>query len=136
MTKNSRTAAEMQMALEGIFAELREADTATMDAAHLAPLASSLKAAADYLAKIDGEIRQRVLVDGKLLPGVSIKDVRANRIWNDAEAAATLAREQFGDAAFTTALKSPAQIEKLGKLGEIFVAMGSEKPNAGKTVAY
>lgn len=133
---NLRSAHEIQLSLEVIIAELRALETSKMAPAELVPLALSLKTTCDHAAKIDAEIRLRVLGNGESIPGVAVKDEIKHRQWHDVEAAEQLAQEQFGDAAFKRTLLSPAQMEKLGKDGATFVAMASFKPEAGKRVVY
>lgn len=134
---NAPTATDVQKRLEALFEELRGVEMSTAQDAELTPLVLSLKYAGDYAALVHAEIEARVLKQGKMLPGVSIGEVRANRIWSDVEATTALARTELGDEAFTApTLKSPAQIEKLGKKGKDFVALCSEKPEAGKKVVY
>lgn len=135
MTTNSRTPAELQIALEALFAEIRVITWGDAPAESLAPLALSLKTACDYNALVHAEIELRVLANNTPVPGVAVKDAITHRKWNDLEAAGQLAQETFGDAAFKRELKSPAQLEKLPN-GDTFVAVASYKPPAGKRVVY
>lgn len=136
MQTNSRTLAEIQIALEALLGELRVAAMGEADDRALVPLAQSLKAANDYAALVHNEIKQRAEA-GNLVPGAALKDEIKHRQWHDNEAAAQLAREEFGDNAFSKpALLSPAQIEKLGERGKAFVAVASYKPECGKRVVY
>lgn len=136
MTTNSRTVAELQVALEAILGELRAAKMGEAEAAALVPMASSLKACADYQKLVDTEIKLRAEA-GNLVPGAALKDEIKHRQWHDNEAASQLAREEFGEAAFSKpALLPPAQIEKLGERGKAFVAVASYKPECGKRVVY
>lgn len=131
------TAAEIQIAIEALFGKLAALETSKMQDAELVPLALSLKAACDYAGKVDAEINLRVLTLGKAIPGAATKDATVHRIWSDKDVAAELAREKFGDKAFSApALLSPAGIEKLGADGKAFVALCSEKPSAPKKVVY
>lgn len=133
---NAPTATLAIEALNAALEMLKGVELTTADAAKLVPLAHIIRDVNAYTAAVDAEIRRRVLVDGQMLPGCTTKPEVKHRVWNDAEAAAMLAREQFGDAAFDVKLKSPAGIEKLGDVGKVFVAMGSEKPAAGLKVVY
>lgn len=135
MTVNSRTPAELQIALEALLAEYRATDWDAAPAATLAPNALSLKAACDHAALVHAQIELRVLANNTPVPGVAVKPAVVHRKWHDMEAAEALAQETFGDAAFTRALKSPAQLEKLTG-GDTFVAVASFKPEAGKKVVY
>lgn len=135
MNTNSRTPAEIQIALEAILGELRAVDWSTAPAESLVPLALSLKASCDHAALVHGQIELRAITNNTPVPGAAVKDAITHRKWNDQEAAEQLAQEQFGDAAFSRTLKSPAQLEKL-KDGDTFVAVASYKPAAGKRVVY
>jgi len=130
------SATELTALIADVTTEMQTLEASSIEDAELVPLASAIKLLCEYRAKIDAEIRTRVLVNNRLVPGVMLKDEVKHRVWNDVEAASSLAREQFGDAAFDIKLKSPAGIEKLGPAGKAFAAMGSEKPAAGKTIAY
>lgn len=135
MTANQRTPAELQIALEALLAEFRATDWDAAPAETLAPCALSLKASCEHAALVHAQIELRVLANGQMLPGVTVKPVVTHRKWNDQEAAEQLAQETFGDAAFSRTLKSPAQLEKL-KGGDLFVAVASFKPEAGRKVVY
>lgn len=116
---------------------LKLIDLDKLDSAALVPLIKQVQDICAFSAAIHAQIELRALANGEMLPGVVIKPVIAHRRWNDPEVAAELAREAFGDKAFSTpALLSPAGIEKLGKTGKTFVAMASFKPEAGKKVVY
>ncbi len=127
---NTRTLPEIQNALEAILAELRGYDFGTAPAETLVPLA-----ACDYAQLVHAKIEERAIGNGELIPGVAVKDTTVHRRWTDAEAAAQLAQEAFGDKAFSRTLLSPAQMEKLDG-GAVFVAMAAVKPPAGKKVVY
>lgn len=132
---NSRTPAELQSALEAIIAELRAIDWAAAPAESLVPLALSLKATCDHAGMVHGQIELRAIANNTPVPGAAVKDMVVHRKWHHQEAAEQLAQEQFGDAAFSRTLKSPAQMEKLPG-GDAFVAVASFKPEAGKRVVY
>lgn len=136
MTTNSRTVAELQIALEAIMGELRAVEWDTAPDTGLVPLALSLKATSDYAKLVHGQIELRAVTNGTPVPGAAVKDAIVHRKWHDEQAAAELAREEFGDDAFTVSLLSPAGIEKLGTKGKNFVAVASYKPEAGKRVVY
>lgn len=132
---NSRTPAELKYALDAIVEELKALEASAIADADLVPLVKSVQSVGAYVAAIDAQISLRAITNNVLLPGVTVKDAIVHRKWHDQEAAEQLAQEQFGDAAFTRALKSPAGIEKL-KGGETFVSVASYKPEAGKRVVY
>ena len=115
---------------------LKTVNASDLSDADLVPLAKAIKSVAEYLGAIDAEIQLRAIANGKLLPGVVVKDAVVHRKWHDEAVAAELAQEQFGDRAFKRALLSPAQIEKLGPEGKALVAVASYKPEAGKKVEY
>lgn len=135
MTTNTRTIAELQLALESILGELRAVTWTDADEKSLVPLALSLKAASDHAAIVHNEIKMRAEA-GSLVPGAALKDEIKHRQWHDEETAAQLAEEEFGDRAFSRKLLSPAQMEKLGEKGKAFVSVASYKPEAGKRVVY
>lgn len=113
---------------------LKNLNTNDFDDGALAPLANAIKGLAAYLPTIDAEIQKRAIEDGKMLPGVVVKDAVTHRKWHDAAIASDLAFSQFGLKAFK--LESPAAIEKLGDEGKALVAVASYKPEAGKRVVY
>lgn len=135
MNTNSRTPAELQIALEAILAEVRAVDWNAAPAETLVPLALSFKAACDHAALVHGQIELRAIANNTPVPGAAVKDAIVHRKWHDVAAAEQLAQEQFGDAAFIRTLKSPAQLEKLPD-GDTFVTVASYKPPAGKRVVY
>lgn len=132
---DQRTPAELQYALEALIAEIRATDWNAAPAETLVPMALSLKAACDHAALVHNQIELRAIANNTPVPGAAIKDQVKHRQWNNQDAAEKLAQETFGDAAFSRALKSPAQIEKLPR-GDAFVAIASFKPEAGKRVVY
>lgn len=134
MTTNSRTPAELQLALEAIIGELRAIEWNDAPAESLVPLALSLKAVSDHVELVQGQIELRAIANGISIPGAAVKDATTHRQWNDCEVAADLAFTQFGLRAFK--LVSPAAIEKLGSEGQALVAVASFKPPAGKRVVY
>lgn len=111
-------------------------DLDTIDSADLVPLTRATKAICEFAGALDAQIQLRAIANGQDVPGVAVKDAIVHRKWHDDEAAAELARGEFGDKAFVTKLLSPAQIEKLGDAGKQFVAVASYKPEAGKRVVY
>jgi len=135
-TVNRPNAADIFARLGYLLDDLKALDLSTVDAAHLAPLATAIKNAAEFGSAVHIEIERRVLANGELLPGVTTKDEVKHRIWTDTEAAEELAQAEFGDKAFKRTLLSPAQMEKLGDKGKAFVAIASVKPEAGKKVVY
>lgn len=127
----SQVYADMQDVLE----KLKAIDADAIESANLVPMLKAAQSIGAYVATIDAQIQARAIANGELIPGVVVKDAIVHRKWHDQEAAEQLAQEQFGDKAFTRALKSPAQMEKL-EGGETFVAVASFKPEAGKRVVY
>jgi hypothetical protein len=121
--------------LEGALQNCKGLDLDAVDAAQLVPLAKAVKAIAEYSSAIHAQIELRAIANGISIPGAAVKDAIVHRAWHDQGAAEQLARETFGDKAFTCALKSPAQIEKLDG-GDVFVAVAAYKPPAGKKVVY
>lgn len=115
---------------------LKGIDLTSLDSAALVPLIKQVQDICAFSAAIHAQIELRALANGEMLPGVVIKPVITHRRWHDAEAAAELAQEKFGDKAFTRSLLSPAGMEKLGDDGKLFVEMASFKPEAGKKVVY
>lgn len=126
---NSRTLAEIQLALEALLGELRVAAMGEADAKALAPLAQSLKTCADFNAAVEYEIIRRH-TNGEAVPGAVVKDAVTQRKWHDDNTAAELAYASFGLKAFK--LCGPAAIEKLGDEGKALAAVASYKPAAEK----
>ncbi len=120
--------------LNNIVEQLKTIDTAQLGDAELVPMIKAVQSVCAFTAALDAEIQKRALQDGKMLPGVVIKDAVTHRKWRDAAVAADLAFTTFGLKAFK--LESPAAIEKLGDEGEALVAVASFKPEAGKRVVY
>lgn len=114
---------------------LKGVDTSKLASAELVPLVNNVKAICEFAASLHAEIELRAIGNGELIPGVVVKDATVHRRWTDAEAAAQLAQEAFGDKAFSRTLLSPAQMEKLDG-GAVFVAMAAVKPPAAKKVVY
>lgn len=135
MTTNSRTPAQLVEALNALVEEFKALDAANIDDTALVPLANAVKAVGAYGAAVHGQIELRAITNGTPVPGAAVQDAVVHRKWHDQKAAEELAQEQFGDQAFTRALKSPAQIEKL-EGGKTFVAVASFKPDAPKKVVY
>jgi hypothetical protein len=136
VTTNQPTAATVLQTINDALEMLRAVQLTHSEAANLVPLAQALKAAGEAAAIVGHEIKLRAEA-GNLVPGAALKDEIKHRQWHDNEAASQLAREEFGDAAFSKpALLSPAQIEKLGERGKAFVAVASYKPECGKRVVY
>jgi Protein of unknown function (DUF2800) len=75
------------------------------------------------------------LESGEKITGFTLVEKRGTRRWTDARLAEKLAREEFGDAAFSGALLSPAQLEKLGAEGREFAAKHSTSVSSGLTLA-
>jgi Protein of unknown function (DUF2800) len=132
---NAPTAKELTHSIIALCDMLKALDASAIDSADLVPMVKAVQSIGAYQAAIDAQIAARAIGNNELIPGVVVKDAVVHRRWSDQEAAEQLAQEQFGDDAFTRALKSPAQIEKL-KGGEGFVAVASYKPEAGKKVVY
>lgn len=123
--------------LQRVLAQLQALDADKIESANLVPMVKAVQAISAYSAAIDAQINARAIGNGELIPGVVVKDAVKHRQWTDVEAAEQLAREKFGDKAFSKpALLSPAQMEKLGEDGKTFVAVASFKPEAGKKVVY
>ncbi len=135
MTSNIPQINDVYADLQSVLAKLQAIDAANIESANLVSMVKAVQSIAAYAAAIDAQIAERAIANGELIPGVVVKPEVKHRKWHDQTAAEQLAREQFGDAAFTVALKSPAQIEKLPN-GETFVAVASFKPEAGKKVVY
>lgn len=136
MTTNTPTSFDVYLRLADAFEQLRALDLTDAAGANLVPLAKLAKDVGSYVAALDAQIKLRAEA-GNLVPGAALKDEIKHRQWHDNEAAAELAREEFGADAFSKpALLSPAQIEKLGPKGKAFVAVASYKPEAGKRVVY
>lgn len=135
MTTNFPAIAEVYAELQSVLEKLLALDAAQIESANLVPMVKAVQSIGAYTAAIDAQIQARAIGNNELIPGVVVKDAIVHRKWHDQEAAEQLAQEQFGDDAFTRALKSPAQLEKLPE-GETFVAVASYKPPAGKRVVY
>lgn len=122
--------------LNHILVQLQALNLDNLAADQLVPLARATKAVCEFAGALDAQIQLRAIANGQDVPGVAVKDAIVHRKWHDDEAAAALAQEQFGDKAFKRSLLSPAQMEKLGDEGKMFVAVASYKPEAGKRVVY
>lgn len=136
MTSNIPALTDVYDDLQRVLAKLQALDADKIESANLVPMMKAVQSIGAYAAALDGQIQTRAVANGELIPGVLVKDIVSHRRWNDAEAAAALAQEQFGDKAFKHELLSPAQIEKLGPEGKTLVAIASFKPDAGKRAAY
>jgi len=135
MTSNIPELIDVYADLERVLARLQAIDAAAIESANLVPMLKAVQSIGAFQAAIDAQLQARAIGNGELIPGVVVKPAIVHRKWHDPEAAEQLAQEQFGDAAFTRALKSPAQIEKLPN-GETFVSVASYKPEAGKRLVY
>jgi len=135
MTSNIPAVNEVYADLERVLARLQAIDAAAIESANLVPMLKAVQSIGAFQAAIDAQLQARAIGKGELIPGVVVKPAIVHRKWHDQAAAEQLAQEQFGDAAFTRALKSPAQIEKLPN-GETFVSVASYKPEAGKRLVY
>lgn len=122
--------------INDILADLKKLDVTALSDDQLVPLIKAVQSVGMFAAAVDAEITRRAIDMEKLLPGVIVKTAVTHRKWNDQEAAEQLAREEFGDDAFETTLKSPAKIEKMGDKGKQFVAVASYKPDGGKKATY
>lgn len=122
--------------LEAIVTALKALDLSTVDSAELVPLAKATSAVCAFAAALDAQIQLRAVANNELVPGVMVKETVTHRKWHDVGAAEELAREAFGDKAFTASLLSPAGIEKLGPEGKTFVAMASYKPEGARKAVY
>jgi hypothetical protein len=137
MNTNLPELATVYADLEAVLAKLQAIDADKIESANLVPMVKAVAAIGAYTAAIDAQIAARAIGNGELIPGVVVKDAVTHCKWCDKDAAAQLAREQFGDKAFTCELLSPAQMEKqLGDAGKSFVAVASFKPEAGKKAVY
>lgn len=136
MTSNIPAILDVYADLQAVLAKLQAIDAEKIESANLVPIVKAVQAIGAYQAAIDAQIQARAIGNGELIAGVVVKDAVVHRRWSDAETAAQLAQEAFGDAAFDRTLKSPAQMEKLGDAGKSFVAVASFKPEAGKKVVY
>lgn len=132
---NTITATEFTARVADLVEAAKGLDLRNVESANLVPLAKALQSLAAFGTPVHGEIETRAIGNGELIPGAVTKPGVVHRKWHDQDAAEQLAREQFGDAAFTVALKSPAQIEKLDG-GATFVAVASYKPEAALKVVY
>jgi hypothetical protein len=135
VTSNAYAAANATEMLEQLVGVLKSIDLDVVEAGNLVPLAHALKNIGAFGVAVHAQIETRAIANGISIPGAAVKDAIVHRAWHDQTAAEELAREQFGNAAFTCALKSPAQIEKLDG-GDVFVAVAAYKPPAGKKVVY
>jgi len=135
MTANRRHTVEIIEALNAIVDELKSRDLGELAAENLVPLANVIKNIGAFGAAVHSQIELRAIANGISIPGAAVKDGTVHRKWHDEETAEQLARETFGDAAFTVSLKSPAQIEKMDG-GKTFVAVAAFKPDAPKKVVY
>lgn len=133
---NAASPQEVLTDLVTVLSKLRSLDLDAMDAKYLAPLARATQEVCEFAGALDAQINLRVIANGLDVPGVATKPGVAHRKWHNDEAAAQLAREEFGDDAFETKLRSPAQIEKLAAKGKNFVAVASFKPDAPRKVVY
>ena len=136
MNTNIPALATVYADLEAVLAKLAAIDADKIESANLVPMVKVVQAIAAYQAAIDAQIQTRAIGNGELIPGVVVKDAVTHRRWSDPDVAAQLAQETLGDKAFSRALLSPAQMEKLGDDGKSFVAVASFKPEAGKRVVY
>lgn len=136
MNTNIPALATVYADLEAVLAKLQAIDANAIESANLVPMVKAVAAIGAYTAAIDAQIQTRAIGNGELIPGVVVKDGVKFRQWCNKEAAEQLAQEAFGDKAFSRTLLSPAQMEKLGKDGENFVAVASFKPPADKKVVY
>jgi hypothetical protein len=86
-----------------------------------------------YIRAIEEQTLTRAL-DGRVLPGVKLVKKRADRVWKDG--ALVPFSEKFGALAMTApAMKSPAQMEKIGDAAKTLVAEWAFVPDNGFTVA-
>ena len=132
---NEPNPAHVRAALETALALFKGLDLSKAEAAQLVPLAKDVQSVAAYLTAVHAEIETRAIANNTPVPGAAVKDGTVHRKWHDEKAAEELARETFGDKAFSVTLKSPAQIEKL-EGGDVFVAVAAYKPDAPKKVVY
>lgn len=136
MVTNTPAIADVYDDLQAVLAKLQAIDAAKIESANLVPMVKAVQAIGAFTAAIDAQINERAIVNNELIPGVMIKPAVKHRQWSDAEAASQIAREQFGDKAFSApTLLSPAAIEKLPN-GAAFVDLASFKPDAGKKAVY
>ena len=136
MNTNTPALATVYDTLQTALAQLQAIDADKIESANLVPMVEAVQAIGAYQAAIDAQIQARAIGNNELIPGVVVKDAVVHRRWTDPEVAAQLAQETIGDKAFSRALLSPAQMEKLGDDGKAFVAVASFKPEAGKRVVY
>lgn len=136
MNTNIPALATVYADLESVLAKLQAISADTIESANLVPMVKAVQSIGAFQAAIDAQIQARAIGNGELIPGVVVKDSVVHRRWSDPEVAAQLAQETLGDKAFSRALLSPAQMEKLGDDGKSFVAVASFKPEAGKRVVY
>lgn len=71
---------------------------------------------------------------GYQAPGAMLKPGRAFRSWNNAEQAAKVLYEKFGERGVKPV--SPAQAEKLGPEGKVYASVGSHKPSGELKASY
>jgi len=135
MNTNIPALATVYADLESVLAKLQAIDVAQIESANLVPMVKALQAIGAFVQPIDAQIADRAVNQNELIPGVTVKPAVTHRKWHNDEAAAQLARETFGEAAFETKLKSPASIEKL-EGGELFVSVAAYKPDGGKKAVY
>lgn len=86
-----------------------------------------------YLKALEEETFARLNRGGEV-PGTKLVPKKANRVFKPE--ALTLAREKFGDDAFSKPeMKSPSEIDKLGATGKSFTREYAYTPQTGLTVA-
>lgn len=137
MNTNTPAIAVVYETLQTALAQLQAIDAALIESANLVPMVKAVQNISAFTAAIDAQIQARAIGNNELIPGVVVKDATVHRRWTEPETAAQLAASEIGDDAFEPrTLKSPAQMEKLGDKGKMFVAVASFKPPAGKKVVY
>ncbi len=85
-----------------------------------------------YMKALEDEVYRRNSI-GHTVPGTKLVQKQAKRVWRE-EALAVL-KEQLGDEAYKTELKSPAEIEKIGPTAKSLVKEYAYTPNSGLTCA-
>lgn len=85
-----------------------------------------------YIKALEAEVFRR-LEQGTPVAGLKLVDKYADRVYRDGAEAALLAK--FGKKIYTSKLKTPAQIEKLGADAKALVRQWAYTPKTGQTVA-
>lgn len=95
---------------------------------------SQVSAVKFYLKALEDDVYRRLNAGTVMTGYAKLVPKKSNRVFNPG--AAALAKERFGDEAFTDpAMKSPAELEKISPAAREFVREFSHQPDTGLTVA-